>query len=59
MNCIHIETQRRGRIIDILPACDKFPRQFGIFWYGTYKLNEPILNYWQDTDKVVICNNKK
>jgi len=54
MDCIHIETQRRGKIIDILPACDKFPKQFGIYWYGIYGIKEGMLNYWQDCDKIVL-----
>jgi hypothetical protein len=60
--CKYIETGHKGKITKELKGCDKFPDQWGIFWYDGRHGHEHternrtlgILNFWQDKDNIEI-----
>jgi hypothetical protein len=64
MECIHIETGHIGKITKELKGNDKFPDQWGIYWYGGLEGAEHAekikklgsLPYWNDKDKIIIIS---
>lgn len=64
LKCKHIETGHIGRIIDELNNTEKFPEQWGIFWFGGNEgkehgdmiKNVGLLNYWQNKSEIIIIN---
>ena len=60
--CIHKESKHEGRIMSTLTGTNKFPNQWGIFWFDGRRRSEDakrnktigILPYWCDVDKIII-----
>lgn len=64
--CIYIESGHMGKITQKLKGSDKFPDQWGIFWYDGRHSKEDAernrtlgcLNFWQDKDKILILDER-
>ena len=52
--CEHKETGHIGKICNELKATEKYPEQWGIFWYNGKQNKIGLLTYWIDKDKIII-----
>jgi len=64
--CIYIESGHMGKITQELKGTDRFPDQWGIYWYAGGEGAEHAernrklgcLNFWQDKTKIKIIDER-